>query len=168
MEIVKLFLTPDEDLYDKTIEDVFDEEVFSSTFWLYWRTMFAFEDVYKRQPVRRAAPVCLWLCLAAALHHRLCGRHADRQILRRRGISLSLIHILAIPFDRRQGDRCRGISRMESLDIVLENSTRTYTPEEKLQFAEEKNHAYRACLLYTSSCPTGENSPAWASKRASM
>ena len=26
MEIVKLFLTPDEDLYDKTIEDVFDEE----------------------------------------------------------------------------------------------------------------------------------------------
>ena len=44
MEIVKLFLTPDEDLYDKTIEDVFDEEVFSSTFWLYWRTMFAFEN----------------------------------------------------------------------------------------------------------------------------
>ena len=53
---------------------------------------------------------------------------------------------LAIPFDRRQGDRCRGISRMESLDIVLENSTRTYTPEEKLQFAEEQNHAYRAFL----------------------
>ena len=44
MEIVKLFMTPDEDLYDKTIEDVFDEEVFSSTFWLYWRTMFAFEN----------------------------------------------------------------------------------------------------------------------------
>ena len=44
MEIVKLFLTPDEDLYDKTIEDVFDEEVFGSTFWLYWRTMFAFEN----------------------------------------------------------------------------------------------------------------------------
>lgn len=35
---------------------------------------------------------------------------------------------------------------MESLDIVLENSIRTYTPEEKLQFAEEKNHAYRALL----------------------
>ena len=44
MEIVKLFMTPDEDLYDKTIEDVFDEEVFDSTFWLYWRTMFAFEN----------------------------------------------------------------------------------------------------------------------------
>ena len=44
MEIMKLFLTKDEDLYDKTIEDVFDDEVFSSTFWLYWRTMFAFEN----------------------------------------------------------------------------------------------------------------------------
>ena len=44
MEIVKLFMTPDEKLYDKTIEDVFDEEVFDSTFWLYWRTMFAFEN----------------------------------------------------------------------------------------------------------------------------
>ena len=37
-------MTKDEDLYDKTIEDVFDDEVFNSTFWLYWRTMFAFEN----------------------------------------------------------------------------------------------------------------------------
>lgn len=44
MEIVKLFMTKDEDLYDKTIEDVFDDEVFHSNFWLYWRTMFAFEN----------------------------------------------------------------------------------------------------------------------------
>ena len=33
MEIMKLFLTKDEDLYDKTIEDVFDDEVFNSTIW---------------------------------------------------------------------------------------------------------------------------------------
>ena len=45
---------------------------------------------------------------------------------------------LAIPFDRRQGDRCRGISRMESLDIVLENSTRTYTPEENCSLQKRK------------------------------
>ena len=44
MEIMKLFFTKDEDLYDKTIEDVFDDEVFDSDFWLYWRTMFAFEN----------------------------------------------------------------------------------------------------------------------------
>jgi oleate hydratase len=44
MEIVKLFMTKNEDLYDKTIEDIFDDEVFNSNFWLYWRTMFAFEN----------------------------------------------------------------------------------------------------------------------------
>ena len=44
MEIVKLCMTKDEDLYDKKIEDVFTEEFFSSNFWLYWRTMFAFEE----------------------------------------------------------------------------------------------------------------------------
>ena len=44
MEIMKLFFTPDEQLYEKRITDVFDDEVFSSNFWLYWRTMFAFED----------------------------------------------------------------------------------------------------------------------------
>ena len=44
MEIMKLFFTAEEELYDKTIEDFFDDEVFSSNFWLYWRTMFAFEN----------------------------------------------------------------------------------------------------------------------------
>ena len=44
MEIMKLFFTPDEDLYDKRITDFFDEEVLNSNFWLYWRTMFAFEN----------------------------------------------------------------------------------------------------------------------------
>ena len=44
MEIMKLFFTKDEDLYDKKIEDFFDDEVFNSNFWLYWRTIFAFEN----------------------------------------------------------------------------------------------------------------------------
>ena len=48
MEIMKLFFTKDEDLYDKTIEDVFDDEVFGFQFWLYWRTMFAFENWAQR------------------------------------------------------------------------------------------------------------------------
>lgn len=43
MEIMKLFFTPDEELYNKTIDDVFDEEFYKSNFWLYWQTMFAFE-----------------------------------------------------------------------------------------------------------------------------
>lgn len=44
MEIMKLFFTPDEALYDKRINEVFDNEVLNSNFWLYWRTMFAFEN----------------------------------------------------------------------------------------------------------------------------
>lgn len=44
MEIIKLFFTRDEDLYDKKINEVFTEDFFNSNFWLYWRTMFAFED----------------------------------------------------------------------------------------------------------------------------
>ena len=44
MEIMKLFFTPDEELYNKRIEEYFDDEVLNSNFWLYWRTMFAFEN----------------------------------------------------------------------------------------------------------------------------
>jgi len=44
MEIMKLFFTPDEELYDKRINEVFDDDVLNSNFWLYWRTMFAFEN----------------------------------------------------------------------------------------------------------------------------
>lgn len=43
-EIMRLFLTPDEQLYDRSIEEVFSSEVLDSSFWLYWRTMFAFEN----------------------------------------------------------------------------------------------------------------------------
>ena len=44
MEIMKLFFTPDEALYDRPITDVFSSAVLESNFWLYWRTMFAFEN----------------------------------------------------------------------------------------------------------------------------
>ena len=44
MEIMKLFFTPNEELYGKKISDYFDDEVFNSNFWMYWRTMFAFEN----------------------------------------------------------------------------------------------------------------------------
>ena len=44
MEIMKLFFTPDVELYNKRIDEIFDHEVLDSNFWLYWRTMFAFEN----------------------------------------------------------------------------------------------------------------------------
>jgi oleate hydratase len=53
MEILKLFFTPDEQLYDKRIADIFDDEVFKSNFWLYWRTMFAFENWHSALEMKR-------------------------------------------------------------------------------------------------------------------
>lgn len=44
MEIMHLFFTPDEELYDKKITEYFSDEVLTSNFWMYWRTMFAFEN----------------------------------------------------------------------------------------------------------------------------
>ncbi|MFL0269211.1 oleate hydratase [Candidatus Clostridium radicumherbarum] len=44
MEIMHLFMTPNEKLYDVRIDQIFSEEVLNSNFWMYWRTMFAFEN----------------------------------------------------------------------------------------------------------------------------
>lgn len=44
MEIMHLFFTPDEELYNKRIDEYFSDEVLNSNFWMYWRTMFAFEN----------------------------------------------------------------------------------------------------------------------------
>ena len=53
---------------------------------------------------------------------------------------------LGIPFDRERNNLLRGVSRMESLAIILEKAEQTYTDEEKAAFAEEKNELYRRLL----------------------
>lgn len=47
-----------------------------------------------------------------------------------------------IYFDRKINERLRGVSRMESLEIVLEKAEREYTDEEKIEFAKKKNNLY--------------------------
>ncbi|MBO3143730.1 oleate hydratase [Dermatophilus congolensis] len=42
-QIVKLFLATRESMEGKRIDEVFDEHFFESNFWMFWRTMFAFE-----------------------------------------------------------------------------------------------------------------------------
>ena len=51
-----------------------------------------------------------------------------------------------IHFDREINNRLRGVSRMESLQILLERSQRTYSDAEKLKLAEKKNTHYRQLL----------------------
>ena len=53
---------------------------------------------------------------------------------------------LEIPFDETDNNRLRGVSRMESLEIILEKSKVSYSPEEKQKFAEEKNETYKKLL----------------------
>lgn len=53
---------------------------------------------------------------------------------------------LGIYFDEKINDRLRGVSRMASLEIILERAAQKYTPEEKEAFATEKNNNYRALL----------------------
>ncbi len=53
---------------------------------------------------------------------------------------------LGIYFDETINNRLRGVSRMASLEIILERCDRTLTDEEKLAAAEEKNNTYRELL----------------------
>ena len=53
---------------------------------------------------------------------------------------------LRIPFDRQVNNRLRGVSRMASLEIILEGADRSFSNEEKLAMTEEKNTAYRKLL----------------------
>ncbi|XCP86233.1 beta-phosphoglucomutase [Roseburia hominis] len=47
-----------------------------------------------------------------------------------------------IYFDETINNRLRGVSRMESLEIILERAKKSYTEEEKVAMAEEKNAIY--------------------------
>ncbi len=53
-----------------------------------------------------------------------------------------------IYFDREINHRLRGVSRMDSLEIVLERATLRYSDEEKLEMATRKNNYY-CDLLHT-------------------
>ena len=47
-----------------------------------------------------------------------------------------------IYFDEDINNRLRGVSRMDSLEIILERATRKYSPAEKEDMAAEKNAIY--------------------------
>jgi beta-phosphoglucomutase len=51
-----------------------------------------------------------------------------------------------IYFDRKINENLRGVSRMESLAIILQRSAKVYTQEEQAKLARIKNEYYRALL----------------------
>lgn len=53
---------------------------------------------------------------------------------------------LGIYFDEKVNQKLRGVSRMESLEIILGERSGEFSEMEKMALAEEKNHIYREYL----------------------
>lgn len=53
---------------------------------------------------------------------------------------------LGIPFDETVNDRLLGLSRADSLEVVLEQSATAFSPEQKQELCDEKNRIYRSYL----------------------
>lgn len=51
-----------------------------------------------------------------------------------------------IYFDEKINDQLRGVSRMQSLEIILQNSDKSFSEEEKIKMAETKNNYYVSLL----------------------
>ncbi len=71
------------------------------------------------------------ICFTDKLHYKAWKTVADEQ---------------GIYFDEKINDRLRGVSRMASLDIILERAGRAYTLDEKKEIAEKKNSIYVSLL----------------------
>lgn len=64
---------------------------------------------------------------------------------------------IGVYFDREINHRLRGVGRMDCLEIILERyEGKTFTPEEKLALAEEKNNTYRKLLKTMSPADVAE------------
>lgn len=72
------------------------------------------------------------LCSTDRFHYRAWKELADR---------------LGLPFNEEINRQLRGVSRMESLEILLRGSERKFTFQEKAALAEEKNRRYRQLLM---------------------
>ena len=63
---------------------------------------------------------------------------------------------IGVPFDRTVNNRLRGVSRMESLDIILEKYSGTLSQAEKEALAEQKNELYKKYLQQMSPADLSE------------
>lgn len=71
------------------------------------------------------------ICFTDSFHYLAWKKLADRE---------------NIYFDEIINLRLRGVSRMESLDIILEKATKNYSDEEKIEMATFKNNIYKDYL----------------------
>mgnify|MGYP006301265485 CR=1 FL=1 len=55
-----------------------------------------------------------------------------------------------IPFDREFNERFRGVGRMDCLEMLLENTEKSYDEEEKQELADRKNGYFRDMIDHLS------------------
>ena len=53
---------------------------------------------------------------------------------------------VSLPFDRELNQRLKGVSRMESLEIILDNAGRTASLEDRVRLADRKNAYFRELI----------------------
>lgn len=62
----------------------------------------------------------------------------------------SIADSIEVPFDRTVNNRLRGVSRMDSLEIILEQYPGQFSQAEKEALAEQKNELYKSLLMQMS------------------
>lgn len=63
---------------------------------------------------------------------------------------------IGVYFDETINNRLRGVSRMDSLEIILERFDKTLTSQEKEKLAEQKNELYKKLLTQMSESDLSE------------
>lgn len=53
---------------------------------------------------------------------------------------------LGIPFDREFNEKLKGVSRMDSLELILSQSDQSYSKEDKVRLATDKNDDYKKLI----------------------
>lgn len=69
----------------------------------------------------------------------------------------SLCDQLSISFDEGLNNRLRGISRMDSLEIILQSAGQDYSAKEKERLAGQKNASYRELIAEMSEADVSED-----------
>ncbi|MDD3239787.1 MAG: beta-phosphoglucomutase [Lachnospira sp.] len=72
------------------------------------------------------------LCFTDKYHYRAWKQMADK---------------IDVYFDEKINNRLRGVSRMESLNIILKKADKEYSEQEKEQLADSKNEIYKKLLM---------------------
>lgn len=81
------------------------------------------------------------ICFTDVYHYKAWKQMADEE---------------GIEFNEVINERLRGVSRAESLEIILEKASRSYTDDEKAALMEHKNHLYREFLKQMSPADLSE------------